>query len=95
MTITHRVKFILWGMVTAIAMRNHNLQQEYMHYQMRAWNTGHVCLDNRQWLHRRWYPHKYDYEVTCPSCGGKTTSYGLCMDCGERFDTKIKHARPM
>lgn len=95
MTRKHKLYFIVWSFVHSIAMASDNLRNEYNAYTMRAWNTGLAAMDSKEWLHRRWFPKKYAYEVSCPACGGITTSYGLCMDCGNRWDVTGRPARPM
>jgi len=91
----HYIKSVCWGFVVWVAMHNRNLQSEHSAYQVRCWNCGLVALDDRQWLHRRWFPQKYAYEVSCPECGGTTTSFGLCMECGQRWDVTRTFGRPM
>lgn len=62
MEIRHKVFFVFWSFVTAVAMTNDNLRREYCDYAERCWATKAAAQDDRQWLHRRWFPKKYGYE---------------------------------
>lgn len=95
MTMKHKIFFFMWSLVVRAAMISRSLQAEYSAYQYRAWGTGRTAMGEHEWLHRRWFPRKYDYEYACPHCGGHSTSYGLCMDCGKRWDIGERPARPL
>lgn len=94
----HKIQYVLWSIVVAIAMTRDDLRYEYDAYQMRTRESGMAAFDANEWLHRRWFPRKYAYEYTCPNCGGYPLSSagGLCFNCGERFEyIRERPARPL
>lgn len=88
-----------WALFTWFVMRvNRNMQGEYNAYCYRCWESGLAALDDRQFLHRKLFPRAYDYEIACPAgCDGHLTSYGLCLECGTRWDVARtrKFGRPL
>lgn len=61
-TIKHKIKFILWSLVTAIVMTNDRMRFEYNADCEQAWKQDHTALGSNEWLHRRWFPKKYENE---------------------------------
>lgn len=96
MKLRHKIQYILWSLVVAIAMTNDDLRREYNAYLMRAWEFHMAVFDAKGWLHRRWFPQKYAYEYSCPDCAGyPILAGGLCSNCGKRFDISHRPAKPL
>jgi hypothetical protein len=62
MNLKHKIKFIAWSIIVAVAMCNDRLRCEYNDYREATWKRGNAAFDSKEWLHRRWFPKKYQYE---------------------------------
>lgn len=97
MTLKHKLKYFGWSVfVTLLFFFYRELSNEYQTYRFRAWETGQAAMDRHEWMARKVFRHRFYYEYHCPDCGGFTTSYGLCVDCGKRHSPAVANqARPM
>lgn len=97
MTFKHKLKFLYWSTFVALLFFFYpKLSEEYQSYRFRAWETGQAAMDRYEWMARKLFRHRFYYEYHCQDCGGFTTSYGLCVDCGKRHSSDVQRkARPM
>lgn len=96
MNYKHIIKFFIWSRIVAMLFWFYqDLAEEYSDYCQRAWQAGQAAMDRGEWVSRKLFPRRYWYEYHCPDCGGFTTSYGLCVECGKRHGDFPEQARPM
>lgn len=64
MNLKHKIYYIAWAVVSAFVITgSKQLRKEYEQDCAAAWEMQHAAIEFREWLHRRWFPHKYSYEA--------------------------------